>query len=529
MSGERLFEKMNWIEDRYVQEAAEAKSVARPAFRRRILTAVAAACLCFAVFGFWLHFNSDEILDVDGFHIENGVLLSYSGTQSELVLPDAVTAVADYAFLQNAGAGSIESVTIPAGVREIGRNAFAGLENMMQLILEDENTAFVERDGVIMTFDGSMIVKYIGQEAESYTMPQGVRYVGAHAFQNTAFRRIDFCDGLEYIGYNAFAGCASLEAIELPDSVTRLDEGAFAGCTRAVDGYIPKTVDMGARAFERVPFFLSQIAGQMSPLEEIVRGLIAPSEAVQKSDTDKVLLQIEAILEFYRTGKLPDGGTSLVQRIENIIGAPLPENALIPDTPSFSDLEFRDNGWGGMGIRDVQILLPLGDTCTLVMEAYLYAPGELLYWSEAEWRIEEIMFVSSEAENERLGSWQVTEADGTLVFYNIETGAAVRTPPALRDASAYRLLLSPGENRCVVEYARDGVWYFFVQSLDGERFEVSMNSYIDYLNRYFGAYVPGTLFWSDNDTVCGENEYGEFALDLYTLFPKQITDNRSDG
>ncbi len=528
MSGERLFEKMNWIDDRYVQEAAEAKSAVRFSFRRRILTA-AAACVCLAVFGLWLHFDSDEILDVDGFHIENGVLLSYSGTRSELVLPDAVTAVADFAFLQNAGAGSIESVTIPAGVREIGRNAFAGLENMVQLILEDENTAFVERDGVIMTFDGSMIVKYIGQDAESYTMPQGVQYIGAHAFQNTAFRRIEFCDGLEYIGYNAFAGCASLEEIDLPDSVTRLDDGAFAYCTHAVDGYIPESVDMGAGAFESVPFFLSQIAGQMSPLEEIVRGLIEPSEAIQKSDTARVLLQIDAILEFYRTGKLPDSGLPLVQRIQNIIGAPLPEDALLPDTVDFSDLEFRDSGWGGMGIRDVQILLPLGSTCTLVMEAYLYAPGGLLYWSEAEWRIEEMMFVSDEAENERLGDWQVTEADGTLVFYNEETGAAVRTPPYLSEAESYRLLLSPEENRCVVEYARGGVWYFFVQSLDGERFEVSMNSYIDYLNRYFGAYVPGTLFWSDNDTVCGENEYGEFALDLYTLFPKQITDNRSDG
>ena len=77
-----------------------------------------------------------------------------------------------------------------------------------------------------------------------------------------------------------------------------------------------------------------------------------------------------------------------------------------------------------------------------------------------------------------------------------------------------------------MEYERNGEWYFFVQSLDGERFEISMNSYVDYLNRYFGAYAPGTLSWKDNNTVCGENIYGEFEFNLYTVYPKQITDSR---
>lgn len=526
MNGEWLFEKMNLVEGAYINEAAEAASAARPALLRRLGAAAAAICLCLVALCVYLNLNAPEIIDIDGFHIENGVLKSYSGTQSDVVLPAAVTEIADYAFLQNASAAGIESVTITSGVRVIGCNAFAGLENLTQLILEDESTAFVEENGVIMTFDGSMIVKYSRQNEDSYKVPEGVKYIAAHAFQNTELRRVDFCEGLEYIGYNAFAGCSLLEAVYLPESIVCLDKGAFSGCMRAVDGYVPEHTDVGDGAFSSVPFFLSQIAGQMCPLEEIVRGTAQPAEAIQKSDTARVLLQVEAILDFYRTGRSPQSDLPLVRRIENIVGAALPEGAVLPDAVDFSELEFRDNGWGGMGLRDVQIRLPLGDACTLVMEAYLYAPGELLYWSDAEWRIEEMMFVSEEAGDKTLDGWNVTRTDGTLVFYNPDTGAAVRTPPSLEGDGEYRLLSSPDGNRCIVEYERNGEWYFFVQSLDGERFEISMNSYVDYLNRYFGAYAPGTLSWKDNNTVCGENIYGEFEFNLYTVYPKQITDSR---
>ena len=156
MNGEWLFEKMNLVEGAYINEAAEAASAARPALLRRLGAAAAAICLCLVALCVYLNLNAPEIIDIDGFHIENGVLKSYSGTQSDVVLPAAVTEIADYAFLQNASAAGIESVTITSGVRVIGCNAFAGLENLTQLILEDESTAFVEENGVIMTFDGNI-------------------------------------------------------------------------------------------------------------------------------------------------------------------------------------------------------------------------------------------------------------------------------------------------------------------------------------------------------------------------------------
>lgn len=470
--------------------------------------------------------HAPVIIEENGFYIEDGVLQSYSGSDTEVILPEAVIAIADYAFRDNAARETITTVTLGKNVQTVGANAFAGLDQLMSLILEDESTAFVERDGAIFTFDGSMLVRFTDRDAVEYTLPSGVRYIAAHAFQQSGLTEITFCDTLEYIGYNAFAGCA-LTAIYLPDSVTQVEEGAFASCTRAVDGYIPMDAELGNEAFEGVPFFLTQIAGHISPLEQIVRAQISPTEAIALSNRENLLGQLDAILAYYRDGTVPSGGYA---RLAHIVGASLPAEAILPNTADFTALRFRDNGWGGMGIYDIQLRLPLGDAVTMVCEAYLYGGAlDLLDWEDACWRVESVMFITASEENTALfGDWRVMQDGSALGFYNAMTDGAVRAELPITGAFEYRLTFSPQGNRVIIEYRVGEEWMFRIQSLDGEMFETSMNSYADYMNRYFGQYVFGSLGWRDNDTVTGENEYGSFEFSPYTVYPRQLTDYRRD-
>ena len=532
MREQKLLDAFSAIDEQYIEEAASANGAARR--WKRLGTLAACICICAVAAALWhrqpqpVIIDDPVIINENGFYIADGVLLTYSGSDTEVVIPETVTEVADYAFLANENAKTIHTVTLSSSVQTVGRNSFAGLSNLAELVLEDESTAFVKRDDAVFTFDGSMLMDYIGDDT-SYTVPDGVKYIAAHAFQNTPITEIKFNDELEYIGYNAFAGCA-LTAIYLPESIVCVDEGAFAGCTYAVDGYIPNHIDMDDSSFEHVPFYLTLLAGHMSPLEEIRRGLITPSEAILQTDNGILAEQIDAILYYYRTGAyMPNPeDKSMLNRLQNHLNVALPENAVVPETWSYDDLLCNDNGWGGMGIRDVQIRLAFGKYCTLVMEAYLYGGGmDILDWSEAEWRIEQIMFIREEGA-EDYGDWQVTqEADSSLTFYNRVTGATVRSNRLQDRSKEYELTFSPDGNRCIVEYNRPVYgWQFFVQLLDGE--SISHSNYVDYLNRYFGVYKQGTLFWQDNDTVGGENEYGKFAWYIYEVYPKQITDYRSD-
>lgn len=523
MRGSELLDKLTLVEDKYIDEAA---NVLPRRVRIGRLTAVAAACvLCVLAAALaFTQLHTPVIIDENGFYIEDGVLQSYSGSDTDVVLPEAVTAIADYAFRDNESRATIATVTLGKNVKTVGTNAFAGLDALVDLVLEDENTAFVKRDGAIFTFDGSMLVRFEDREATAYILPDGTRYIGAHAFQNTKLTDVTFCDTLEYIGYNAFAGCALTE-IHLPESIVRVEEGAFASCTQAVDGYIPQTAELGQGAFDGVPFFLTQIAGHMSPLEQIVRGQITPAEAITLSDRTYLLGQLDAILAYYRDGTEPSGDYA---RLGSIVGAPLPAGAELPDAADFAALTFRDNGWGGTGIYDIELRMPLGDEVTLVAEAYLYGGAvDLLDWDNAPWRIETVTFLAKSAAGaENYGAWTVTVADNVLVFHNTETDAVARAELPLAGTFTYELLFSPDGNRVIVEYRQDGDWYFRIHSLDGEVFEPSRNTYADYMNRYFGRYTHGTLAWKDNDTVTGENEYGTFEFDPHELYPVQVTDYR---
>lgn len=74
------------------------------------------------------------------FIIEDGVLVEYTGNETEVVIPDSVTRIGNYAF-----AGSkLEEITIPCNVELIGHAAFRGCE-LLKTVTILSRYLFVER------------------------------------------------------------------------------------------------------------------------------------------------------------------------------------------------------------------------------------------------------------------------------------------------------------------------------------------------------------------------------------------------
>ena len=138
--------------------------------------------------------NSNPMYYADNLHI-NGELL-----QGELIIPDSVKSIRDYAFYNCSG---LASITIPDSVTSIGVCAFEGCTGLT-----------------------------------SVTIGNGVTSIGNLAFYNcSGLTSVKIPDSVISIGTWAFTYCSGLTSITIPDSVTSIGEIAFSGCSGLTDIY----------------------------------------------------------------------------------------------------------------------------------------------------------------------------------------------------------------------------------------------------------------------------------------------------
>ncbi len=516
------------VDKQYVEECITYKPPKRMNVWAKRISAIA-ACFVLMLGAILLvnHMNRPVIIDKDGFYIKNGVLLRYTGTDTDITIPEEVKTIADFTFLKNTNASKIEVIRLGASVQTVETNALAGLENLVDIIIAENNLSFVEEDGLIMTSDGSILLHYECEGETKFTIPESVRFVAAHAVQATELTEIDF-GNIEYIGYNAFASNYKLKAICLPDSVKYISEGAFSSCSSAVDGYIPEGVEFGGEAFSGVPFYLTMLAGQMSPLEERVRGLITPPEEVVKSNLSSLEEQIIYTLAALRGEVLTP--TSESTRRAYSVGqyAPeIPDGMAVPASFTMNDVTYMD----GTYVYDLDIHIPAGEY-TLVLQAIPENLNTALYWEEVIYRIYGLFYmknpetVQPEETVSAFGWTAVLERDGLYygdVAFTHEDGRIVRNSLAYRSAVRPVITFSPNGTRAAVEYRHENGFYsFYVVTLNGDVLMEPNYPYAEYLSRYYGEYVKGSLYWADEDTVEGRNEYGCFRYNIYDYFVTQL-------
>ena len=120
---------------------------------------------------------------------------------TELVIPDSVTSIGDYAF---SGCSNFTSVIIPDSVTSIGDSAFNNCCSLTSVIIGNSVTS-----------------------------------IGDSAFDNCYYlESITIPDSVTSIGYHAFSGCTSLTSVTIPDSVTSIGLWAFDNCYNLESVYV---------------------------------------------------------------------------------------------------------------------------------------------------------------------------------------------------------------------------------------------------------------------------------------------------
>lgn len=149
----------------------------------------------------------------------------------EITLPAGLKAIGNNAF--NGCFALRNEVTIPAGVETIGNYAFAGCRNAKF------NPALPET----LTAIGDYAFQNCAN-LYAVTLPASLQTIGAHAFEASNVQEAVLPAGLKTIGAYAFRHCSNITRVTLPDGLTTLGEGAFQQCEALVTADLMNPMDI---------------------------------------------------------------------------------------------------------------------------------------------------------------------------------------------------------------------------------------------------------------------------------------------
>lgn len=149
-------------------------------------------------------------------------------------------------------------------ITEIDSYAFVSCTNLKTITVSDDNQYFVSENNMLMSRNKIRLIKYTGSDqtavipygiekieshaffaskSEYINIPETVSYIDDYAFMGcTALKEIYIPSRVEYIGKSCFFSCPYLSKINLPEGITAIYDDTFYACPSLVELVIPQSV-----------------------------------------------------------------------------------------------------------------------------------------------------------------------------------------------------------------------------------------------------------------------------------------------
>ncbi len=125
----------------------------------------------------------------------------------EVILSDNITKIDKNAFVN---CKNLRGIDISSNVDSIDRESFKNCDSLYYLGVDENNTIYSFKDGMLLNKEGTKLIQYFCQpDRMGVSIPEGIEIIGTKAFANL--------DKLSWIG--------------IPQTVTKIEDEAFINCT----------------------------------------------------------------------------------------------------------------------------------------------------------------------------------------------------------------------------------------------------------------------------------------------------------
>lgn len=160
---------------------------------------------------------------------------------TDITIPDSTSSISNKAFF---GCSGLTEVKIPKSVTNIGEYVFRCCFNLTGISVAEDNTAYCSENGVLYNREKTEIICFpIKKSDTSFTIPKGVTTIANGAFADCAnLTGVTIPNTAEIIGDEAFHTCGSLKSIIIPEGVTKIGRRSFYDCSDMTTAAIPNSV-----------------------------------------------------------------------------------------------------------------------------------------------------------------------------------------------------------------------------------------------------------------------------------------------
>ena len=167
-----------------------------------------------------------------------------------LMLPASLETIGDGAFTRCLSLP--ETIKIPASVTNIDGPMCPRCPTVKRFEVNSGNSSFSTRDGILYNYWGDKLIEWpFGSIGDVVTIPEGTTIIGWGIFLYAPLKEVNFPTSLREVEENAFR-YSSLEKVSLPEGTTKLYYGAFSLCDSLRTIELPSTLtEMEESVFRR--------------------------------------------------------------------------------------------------------------------------------------------------------------------------------------------------------------------------------------------------------------------------------------